>query len=147
MEMICTLFALYYQHVSGSNVLPIGHVHHLPSLGATQSIVLVPPEKYIVFQNNVPAIFYCYGSGFENGAVVGWILNGTGYGLKHAQMGITYVTTPSGANISSHLIIPSNSSIYNGTEVKCKTIDSISNTVQMSEPANLTIQGECCSTP
>ena len=118
----------------------------LSSLGATQSIVLVPPEKYIVFQNDVPAIFYCYGSGFENGAVVVWILNGTGYSSKHSQMGITYVTTPSGANISSHLIIPSNSAMNNGTEVKCRLFDSLSNIVLISVPTNLTLQGECCTT-
>ena len=122
------------------------YIQCLPSLGANQSIVLIPPKKYTVFQTDTPAIFYCYGSGYENGAVVGGIINGTGYGSKHAQMGITYVgTASSGANISSHLIIPSNSTINNGTEVKCKTIDSISNIVQMSEPASLTLQGECCN--
>ena len=127
------------------NLLSIGHVQYSSSLGANQSIVLI--KKYTVFQNDAQAIFYCFGSGYKNGAVVVWILNGTGYGLKHAQMGITYVTAPSGAtDISSRLFIPSNSAINNNTEVKCKSIDSISNTVLMNEPANLTIQGECCST-
>ena len=115
-----------------------------PSLGTNQSIVLIPPEKYTVFQNNTPASFHCYGSGYDMGAGVVWILNGTGYGSNHAQMGITYVTAPNGANISSRLFIPSNSAINNGTEVKCKTIDSISNIVLMSFPSNLIIQGECC---
>ena len=110
------------------NLLSIGHVQYSSSLGATQSIVLI--KNCTVFQNDAPAMFYCNGSGYQNGAVVVWILNGTGYGSKHAQMGITYVTAPSGAtNISSRLIIPSNSTINNGTEVKCKTIDSISNIV------------------
>ena len=127
------------------NLLAIGHVQHSSSLDATQSIVLI--KNYTVFQNDAPAIFYCNGSGYENGAVVGWILNRTGYGLKQSQMGITYVTAPSEATeISSRLFIPSNSAINNNTEVKCKSIDSISNTVQMSEPAYLTIQGECCTT-
>ena len=128
------------------NLLSIGHVQYSSSLDANQSIVLI--KNCTVFQNDAPAIFYCIGSGYENGAAVVWILNGTGYGLKHSQLGITYVTAPSGATkISSRLIIPSNSAINNGTEVKCKTIDSISNIVLMSEPVNLTIQGECCSTP
>ena len=128
------------------NLLSIGHEQYSSSLGATQSIVLI--KNCTVFQNDAPARFYCNGSGHQIGAVVVWILNGTGYGSKHAQMGITYVTAPSGAtNISSQLIIPSNSTINNGTEVKCKTIDSISNIVLMSELANLTIQGKCCSTP
>ena len=122
------------------------YIHCLPSLGTNQSIVLIPLKKYTVFQNDTPAIFYCYRSGYVNGAVVGWILNGTGYGSKHAQMGITYVTAPSGATeITSRLFIPSNSTINNGTEVKCKTIDSVSNIVLMSEPASLTLQGECCN--
>ena len=123
------------------NLLAIGHVQHLSSLGATQSIVLI--KNYTVFQSDAPAIFDCYGSGYENGAVVVWTLNGTGYGSNHAQRGIRVVTdTPIGDTVSSRLFIPSNSAINNNTEVKCKSIDSISNTAQMSEPANLTIQGE-----
>ena len=115
-------------------------------LGATQSIVLI--KNYTVFQNDTPAMFYCYGSGYENGAVVVWILNGTGYGSKHLQRGITYdIDTPIGDTVSSRLFIPSNSAINNNTEVKCKSIDTISNIVLTSLPANLTIQGECCTTP
>ena len=126
-------------------LLVISHVQHLSSLGATQSIVLI--KNYTVFQNDTPAIFYCSGSDFENGAaVVVWILNGTGYGLNHAQRGIRVVTdTPTGDTVSSRLFIPSNSAINNNTEVTCKTIDSVSNIVLTSEPANLTLQGECCN--
>eukprot|EP00731_Ephydatia_muelleri_P003105 Em0001g3105a len=113
---------------------------NVPSASATQSIVLI--KNYTVFQNDTPAIFYCSGSGYENGALIGWIINGTGYGSKHAQRGIIHVTdTPIGDTVTSRLIIPSNSSINNGTEVKCKTIDSISNIVLMSETTNLTLQG------
>ena len=120
------------------------YIHCLPSLGTNQSIVLI--KNYTVFQNDTPAIFYCYGSGYVNGAVVGWILNGTGYGSKHTQRRIRVVTdTPIGDTVSSRLFIPSNSTINNGTEVKCKTIDSVSNIVLMSEPASLTLQGECCN--
>ena len=116
----------------------------MSSLGATQSIVLI--KNYTVFQNDTPAMFYCNGSGYENGALIGWILNGTGYGSKHLQRGITYVVDPPiGDTVSSRLFIPSNSAINNGTEVKCKTIDTISNIVLMSEPANLALQGECCN--
>ena len=128
------------------NLLATGHVQHLSSLGATQSIVLV--KNYTVFLNDTPAMFYCNGSGYENGALIGWIINGTGYGSKHLQRGITYVIdTPVGAYVSSRLFIPSNSSINNNTEVMCKTIDSTSNIVHMTVPANLTIQGECCTIP
>eukprot|EP00731_Ephydatia_muelleri_P003049 Em0001g3049a len=114
--------------------------HHY--IGATQSIVLI--KNYTVFQNDTPAIFYCSGSDFKNGAaVVVWMLNGTVYGSNHAQRGIIYVTDPPiGANISSRLIIPSNSTINNGTEVMCKTIDSTLNSILASEPANLILQGE-----
>eukprot|EP00731_Ephydatia_muelleri_P003047 Em0001g3047a len=87
-------------------------------------------------------MFYCNGNGYENGAFFGWFLNGTGYGAKHAQRGITYVIDPPiGDRVSSRLFIPSNSTINNGTEVKCKIIDSISSIANMSEPANLTLQG------
>ena len=111
-------------------------------LGAAQSIVLV--KNYTVFQNDIPAIFYCYGSGFGNGAVVGWTLNGTGYNAEHAQRGITFITDPPTATtISSRLIIPSNSSINNNTVVICKVIDISVPSILTSQPANLTIQGEC----
>ena len=117
----------------------------MPSLGATQSVVLIKNVNYTVFQNDTPAMFCCYGSGYENEAVVAWILNGTGYGSKHAQRGIRVVTDPpTGDTVSSRLFIPSNSTIHNGTEVKCKTVDSILNIVLISEQANLTLQGECC---
>ena len=116
-------------------------MQHVSSLGATQSIVLI--KNYTVFQSDAPAIFYCNGSGYENGAFFGWLLNGTIYGSKHAQRGITYVIDPPiGDRVSSRLFIPSNSAINNGTEVKCKIIDSISSIANMSEPANLTIQGD-----
>ncbi|KAL5517601.1 hypothetical protein EMCRGX_G003183 [Ephydatia muelleri] len=122
------------------NLLAIGHVQHLSSLGATQSIVLI--KNYTVFQNDTPAIFYCNGSGYENGALIAWILNRTGYGAKHAQRGITYVIDPPiGDTVSSRLFIPSYSTINNRTEVYCKTLDTISNIVLISEPAYLTIQG------
>ena len=92
----------------------------MSSLGATQAIVLVPPEKYTVFENNTPAVFYCNGSDYENGAVV-WILNGSGYGSKDLQRGITYTNDPPiGANVSSRLFISSNSGINNKTQVICK---------------------------
>ena len=117
----------------------------MPSSGANQSVVLI--KNYTVFQNDTPAMFYCIGSGYENGAAaVGWIINGTGYGSKHAQRGIRVITdTPIGDTVSSRLFIPSNSSIDNGTEVKCKIIDSTSNSILTSKPANLTLQGECCN--
>ena len=123
----------------------IGHVQHSSSLGANQSIVLI--KNYTVFQNETPAIFYCNGSGFENGAaVVVWTLNGARYGSNHAQRGIRVVTnTPIGDTVSSQLFIPYNSSIHNNTEVMCKTIDFTSNSILASEPANLTLQGECCN--
>ena len=122
----------------------IGHVQHSSSLGANQSIVLI--KNYTVFQNDTPVIFYCYGSGYQNGALIGWVINGTGYGSNHAKRGITYVTdTPIGDTVSSRLFIPSYSTINNGTEVKCKTIDITSNIVLMSVPASLTLQGECCT--
>ena len=64
--------------------------------------------------------------------------------FKTLQRGITYINDPPiGANVSSRLFISSNSAINNNTEVICKAIDSISNSIQLSQPANLTIQGEC----
>ena len=114
------------------------------SVGATQSIVLKPSGKYTVFQNDTPAIFYCYGNGLGTGAVVSWSLNGTGYGTEHAQMGITYVIDPPTENtVSSHLIVPSNSTITNNTEVICRTADVTFSNVLTSQPSILTIQGEC----
>ena len=137
---------IQYQHATCCKCIqPIGHVYHLSSLGADQSIKLV--KNYTVFQNDTPAMFYCYGNGYENGAVVGWILNGTGYGSKHAQRRIRVVTdTPIGDTVSSRLFIPSNYTINNGTEVKCTAIDSTLFTlIVTSEPASLTLQGECCN--
>ena len=117
-------------------------------LGATPSIDLVPPNNYTVFQNDNPAIFYCYGNGFGIGAVVSWSLNGTGYGTKHAQMGITYVIDPPiGASVSSHLIVPSNSTINNNTQVVCRAADVTFSNVLTSLPANLTIQGKYWNIP
>ena len=126
-----------------SCLVSLSHVH-VQFLGATRSIDLLPPENYTVFQNDTPAIFYCYGNGFGTGAVVSWSLNGTGYGTKHAQMGITYVIDPpTGAIVSSHLIVPTNSTINNNTQVICRTADVTFSNVLTSQPANLTIQGEC----
>ena len=118
------------------------------SVGATRSIDLKPKENYIVFQNDTPAIFYCYGNGFGTGAVVSWSLNGTGYDTEHAQMGITYVIDPpTGDTVSSHLIVPSNSTITNNTQVVCRAADVTFSNVLTSLPTNLTIQGECCTIP
>ena len=111
-------------------------------LGATQSINLI--KNYTVFQNDTLAIFYCYGSG----AFVLWILNGTAYSLEHAQRGIRFISDSStGTTTSSRLIIPSNPSINNNTVVMCRTADATFSNVLTSEPANLTIQGECCTLP
>ena len=136
---LLNLYCIYWLSLS------LVYIRCLPSLGADQSIKLV--KNYTVFQNDTPAMFYCYGNGYENGALVGWILNGTGYGSKHAQRGIRVVTdTPIGDTVSSRLFIPSNYTINNGTEVKCTTIDSTSYTlIVTSEPASLTLQGECCN--
>ena len=116
---------------------------YLSSLGDTQSIVLMPPNKYAVFQNDsTPAIFFCLG----NGAVVLWTLNGTAYNANHAQRGI--VAAPSvltGATVSSQLIIPSNSNITNNTQVVCRAADVTFSNVLTSLPTNLTIQGQCCN--
>eukprot|EP00731_Ephydatia_muelleri_P003116 Em0001g3116a len=110
--------------------------------GATRSIFLKPPGNYTVFQNDTPAIFYCYGNGFGTGAVVSWSLNGNGYGTPHAQMGITYVVDPpTGDTVSSHLIVPSNSTTNNNTQVVCRAADVTFSNVLTSLPANLTIQG------
>ena len=68
----------------------IGHCS-CTTLGPTQSILI---KNYAVFQNDTPAVFYCNGSGYENGALIGWILNGTGYVSKHAQRIITFVIDP-----------------------------------------------------
>ncbi|KAL5517645.1 hypothetical protein EMCRGX_G003232 [Ephydatia muelleri] len=115
---------------------------NLSNSSATRSIVLIPPGNYIVFQNDTPAIFYCYENGFGTGAVVSWSLNGTGYGTQHAQMGITYVVDPpTGDTASTHLIIPSNSTINNNTQVDCRAADVTFSNVLTSLPANLTIQG------
>ena len=113
-------------------------VIYFSSLGA---IVLTPLENYRVFQNDDPAVFYCYGSG----SLLGWILNGTTYNVNHTQRGI--VAAPSvltGATVSSQLIIPSNPAINNNTQVICTTIDITVFSRLTSQPANLTIQGECC---
>ena len=127
--------------------ISLSHVH-VQCLGATRSIDLEPPKNYTVFQNDTPAIFYCYGIGFGTGAVVSWSLNRTGYGTEHAQMGITYVIDPpTGTTVSSHLIVPSNSAINNNTQVICRTADVTFSNVLTSQPANLTIQGECWSIP
>ena len=121
---------------------------HVQCLGATRSIDLKPPERYTVFQNDTPAIFYCYGSGFGTGAVVSWSLNGTGYGREHARMGITYVIDPpTGDTVSSHLIVPSNSTINNNTQVVCRAADVTFSNVLTSLPTNLTIQGEYLNIP
>ena len=118
------------------------------SVGATRSIDLKPKENYIVFQNDTPAIFYCYGNGLGTGAVVSWSLNGTGYSTEHAQMGITYfIDPPTGDTVSSHLIIPSNSTINNNTQVICRAAGVTFSNVLTSLPTNLTIQGECCTIP
>ena len=122
--------------------------HVVQCLGATRSIDLKPKENYIVFQNDTSAIFYCYGNGFGTGAVVSWMLNGTGYGTEHAQMGITYVIDPpTGATVSSHLIVSTNSTINNNTQVICRTADVTFSNVLTSLPANLTIQGEHWNIP
>eukprot|EP00731_Ephydatia_muelleri_P003071 Em0001g3071a len=106
------------------------------------SAKIKPPEKYTVFQNDTPAIFYCYGNGFGTGAVVSWMLNGTGYGTEHAQMGITYVIDPpTGDTVSSRLIVPSNSTINNNTQVVCRAADVTFSNVLTSQQTNLTIQG------
>ena len=129
----------YFLH---SCLLSLSHVH-VQCLGATPSVLLVPPVNYTVFQNDTPAIFYCYGNGLGTGAVVSWSLNGTGYGTQHAQMGITYVIDPpTGATVSSYLIIPTNSTINNNTQVVCRAADVTFSNVKMSKLANLTIQGE-----
>ena len=118
------------------------------SVGATRSIVLIPPGNYIVFQNDTPAIFYCYGNGLGTGAVVSWSLNGAGYGTQHAQMGITYVIDPPTEDtVSSRFIVPSNSTINNNTQVVCRAADITFTNVLKSQQTNLTIQGECCTTP
>ena len=123
--------------------LSTDYVQCLSSLGATQSVVLVPSGNYTVFQNDTPVIFYCYGSG----SAASWILNGTGYSLEHAQRGITFIVdSPTGTTISSRLIIPSNSTI-NNTIVMCKTADITFSNVLTSQLATLTIQGECCTIP
>ena len=123
----------------------ISHVH-VQCLGATRSIDLVPSGKYTVFQNDTPAIFYCNGKGLGTGAVVSWSLNGTGYSTNHSQMGITYVfDPPTGDTVSFHLIVPSNSTINNNTQVLCRAADVTFSNVLTSQPANLTIQGECCT--
>ena len=106
--------------------LSTDYVQCLSSLGATQSVVLIPSGNYTVFQNDTPAIFYCSGSGFGNGAVVAWTINGTGYNTGHAQRGITFIIDPpTGTTISSRLIIPSNSTINNNTVVICKAMISL----------------------
>ena len=121
---------------------------HVQCLGATRSIDLKPPENYTVFQNDTPAIFYCYGNGLGTGAVVSWSLNGTGYGTEHARMGITYVIDPpTGDTVTSHLIVPSNSTINNNTQVVCRAADVTFSNVLTSLPANLTIQGEYLNIP
>ncbi|KAL5517616.1 hypothetical protein EMCRGX_G003198 [Ephydatia muelleri] len=115
---------------------------NVASASATQSIVLKPPENNTVFQNDTPAIFYCYGNGFGTGAVVSWSLNGTGYGAEHAQMGVTYVLDPPTEDtVSSHLIVPSNSTINNNTQVVCRAADVTFSNALTSEPVILTIQG------
>eukprot|EP00731_Ephydatia_muelleri_P003119 Em0001g3119a len=115
---------------------------NLANSSATRSIVFMPPGNYIVFQNDTPAIFYCYGNGLGTGAVVAWSLNGTGYGTVHAQMGITYVIDPpTGDTVSSQLIVPSNSTITNNTQVVCRAADVTFSNVLTSLPTNLTIQG------
>ncbi|KAL5517598.1 hypothetical protein EMCRGX_G003179 [Ephydatia muelleri] len=122
-------------------LLSSSHVH-LQCLGATRSIEIKPPEKYTVFQNDTPAIFYCYGNGFGTGAVVSWSLNGNGYGTQYAQMGITYVIDPpTGDTVSSRLIVPSNSTINNNTQVVCRAADVTFTNVLISQQTNLTIQG------
>ena len=76
--------------------------------------------------------------------MVSWTLNGTGYNIEHAQMGITYVIDPpTGAIVSSHLIVPTNSTINNNTQVICRAADVTFINVLSSRPSNLTIQGEC----
>eukprot|EP00731_Ephydatia_muelleri_P003054 Em0001g3054a len=115
---------------------------NVASASATRSIEIKPPEKYTVFQNDTPAIFYCYGNGFGTGAVVSWSLNGTGYGTEYAQMGITYVIDPPTEDtVSSRLIVPSNSTINNNTQVVCRAADVTFSIVLTSLPTNLTIQG------
>ncbi|KAL5517644.1 hypothetical protein EMCRGX_G003231 [Ephydatia muelleri] len=115
---------------------------NLSNSSATRSIDLKPKENYIVFQSDTPAIFYCYGNGFGTGAVVSWLLNGTGYSTEHAQMGITYVIDPpTGDTVTSHLIVPSNSTINNNTQVVCLAADVTFSNVLTSLPTNLTIQG------
>ena len=121
---------------------------HVSPLGATRSIDLLPSDNYTVFHNDTPAIFYCYGNGFGTGAIVTWTLNGTGYSTHHAQRGITVVIDPpTEATVSSRLSIPSNSTINNNTQVVCRTIDVTFVNSLTSQPANLTIQGECCTIP
>ena len=134
----------YFLH---SCLLSLSHVH-VQCLGATPSVLLVPPVNYTVFQNDTPARFYCYGNGFGTGAVVSWMLNGTGYSTVHAQMGIKYVIDPpTGDTVSSHLSVPSNSTINNNTQVICRAADVTFTNILTSEPTNLTIQGECCTIP
>ena len=82
---VCPLLEFSIRIALVLNLLAIVHVQHLSSLGATQSIVPVLLENYAIFQNGFPAIFYCYGNGYENGALVGWILYGIGYNSKHLQ--------------------------------------------------------------
>ena len=117
----------------------------ISSLG---SIVLIPSGNYTVFQNDTPAIFYCYGSGFGNGAVVSWTLNGSGYNAEHAQRGIRYITDPpTGTTISSRLIIPSNSAVNKNTVVICRAAYNNLSNALTSQPVTLTIQGEWCTIP
>ena len=140
-KMFCSMYPLYTQLLWSS----IDHVQCLSSLGAVQSIVLI--KNYTVFQNDIPAIFYCYGSGFGIGAVVSWTLNVTGYNAEHEQRGIMYIIyAPSATSVSSHLMVPSNSAI-NNTIVMCRTADVTFSNVLTSQPAILTIQGEWCTIP
>ena len=140
--MFCSIYPIYTQLLW----LSTDHVQCLSSLGAVQSIVLI--KNYTVFQNYTPVIFYCYGSGFGNGAVVSWTLNGTGYNAEHEQRGITFITdSPTATTVTSHLMIPSNSSINNKTIVMYRTADVTFSNVLTSQPATLIIQGECCTLP
>ena len=116
----------------------ITHVPYLPSSGTTGYVVLSPQENSTLFENNVPAVFYCSGDGY----VIGWYLNGSGYNAINAQMGITVVlATPTGNMVTSSLYIPS-SSINNNTEVFCKVIDICFTNILTSGPADLIIQDE-----
>ena len=110
---------------------------YIPSSGTTGYVVLMPPQNYTVFENNVSAVFYCSG----DGSALQWILNGSVYGPVQAQRGIKFTSSGAGAVIKSSLYIPA-SATNNNTEVICKVVDGTFFNVQTSNSSNLTVQGK-----